>query len=46
MSTPSDFGVLTEQGYVGGQFGFKPVSEEVKEEILKEEENKKKEDDK
>ena len=37
----SDYGVLTEQGYVGGQFGFAPVTEETKEEILKEEEKKK-----
>lgn len=43
MSSP-DFGVITEQGYVGGQFGFKHISEEAKEEILKE--NEKKEEEK
>lgn len=44
MSTPSDYGVVTEQGYVEGQFGFKPISKEDKEEILKEEKEKKEDD--
>lgn len=41
------FGVITEQGYPVGQFGYKPLSEEDNRKVLEEqkkEENKKKED--
>ena len=40
----SNFGVITEQGYPMGQFGFNPISEEAKKKLEKE--NKKNEDKK
>ena len=40
----SNFGVITEQGYPMGQFGFNPISEEAKKKLDKE--NKKYEDKK
>ena len=36
----SNFGVITEQGYPMGQFGFKPISEEAAKELEKEEKRK------
>ena len=38
-----NFGVITEQGYPVGQFGFTSLTESEKENIKKDEENKKKE---
>lgn len=38
-----NFGVITEQGYPIGQFGFTSLTESEKENIKKDEENKKKE---
>ena len=40
----AQYGVITEQGYPMGQFGFNPISEEAKKKLDKE--NKKNEDKK
>lgn len=37
----TDFGVITEQGYPAGQFGFKPITESEKKSIEDSEKNKK-----
>lgn len=37
----ADFGVITEQGYPAGQFGFKPITESEKKSIEDSEKNKK-----
>lgn len=45
----SNFGVITEQGYPMGQFGFNPISEEAKKKLEKEDtknEDKKDKEDK
>lgn len=41
----NNFGILTEQGYPMGQFGFKPISEETIKELDKENKNKEDEED-
>ena len=40
----SNFGVITEQGYTMGKFGFKPVNEEAIKELEKENKDKRKDD--
>ena len=40
------FGVITEQGYVGGQFGFKPLNEQDLKAVKEEDEKKKSSDNK
>lgn len=36
----TNYGLVTEQGYPAGQFGFKPVSEETRKQIEESEKNK------
>ena len=36
----SDYGVVTEQGYPVGQFGFQPISEETKKKLDEDEKKK------
>jgi hypothetical protein len=40
----NNFGILTEQGYPIGQFGFKPISEETVKEFDKDDKEKNKEE--
>ena len=40
----ADFGVINEQGYPAGQFGFVPVSESEKKSVEEAEKKKKKEE--
>lgn len=42
MSDNKNYGVITEQGYVGGQFGFKPLNEQDRKAV--DEDDKKKDD--
>lgn len=45
MDKNSNYGVITEQGYPAGQFGFSPINEEEKKNIEKENNEDKKEND-
>ena len=43
--TDNKFGVITEQGYPVGEFGFQPLNEEDQEQIKKSEADKKAKDE-
>ena len=43
--TDNKFGVITEQGYPVGEFGFRPLNEEDQEQVKKSEADKKAKDE-
>ena len=46
MDKKEQIGVITEQGYVAGQFGFTPLTEADQKKIEDDEKNTKEDDDK